>query len=623
MCKTIGKSIIILLAGILTGTILLWISYLLPVSEDSVHVIESVDILDQEGWYPTAPLMRQYVGVPIGRNGGGIMDNFTDSIMITTAGHKPVEGALYQAMNMASDVAEEGYSYYWHGYVVILRPLLLFLNYADIRVINQLVQMIIVTFMTCMVYRKKGFAYAALPLTLYGLLMPMAVSQSLQYSWVFYIGMIGSLAIVKFHDQLSKGQRICFFFLILGMLTSYLDLLTYPLFTWGIPMIWWIVMDDDKGGAKRQLQQVVLCGISWIFGYGGLWAGKWLVGQAVTHKPILMQAWNEVLYRGGRIQNDNGRLAAHQATVLSNLKVCINVQVVFLLGLWIVYWCYKVIKNPYRIKKEKTLPLLLVALSPISWYIVLENHTCLHSNFTYRICMIGIMALLASMINSWEAGNEIRQYNKRNRIIPVAMVLIAILIALNMKDEIHVHNGNYEVTNLQLKEQIPCIQEFQPTYSRIGSMNICLSAENEGAGEIDVKILEEDGNSLWEYSVPAEEIVGGAFYEFPVKLRLDRKKTYQISISGRNLTGNKVWVGVAGMGQHPLAELSSFQIGNQKYDTQLTFGVLYRYRANIFKLAFTAQLQLLIYWNLYLLIGIVLHRRESISIRGGKLIICK
>lgn len=112
MCRAIGKGIMILLAGILIGTALLWGAYLIPMSEDSVHVVESVDILEQEGWYPTAPLMRQYVGSEIGRNGGGIMDNYTDSIMITTAGHDPVEGALYQAMNMAGDVKETGYSYY-------------------------------------------------------------------------------------------------------------------------------------------------------------------------------------------------------------------------------------------------------------------------------------------------------------------------------------------------------------------------------------------------------------------------------------------------------------------------------------------------------------------------------
>lgn len=608
MRKTVVKSILILLAGILAGIILLWVCYLLPVTQESVHVAESVDILDKEGWYPAAPLMLQYDGGQIERNGGGIMDNFTDSIMITTAGREPLEGALYQAMNMASDIMEGGYGYYWHGYVVILRPLLLFLNYADIRVLNQLVQMILVAVMVCMVYCKKGGAYAALPLTIYGFLMPMAVAQSLQYSWVFYIGMAGSLITIAFHDQLSKDQRICYLFIILGMLTSYFDLLTYPLFTWGIPVIWWIIMNNNEESAKRQLKQVVFSGICWIFGYGGLWAGKWVSAEIIIHKPIVRQAWNEVLYRGGRMQNDAGRLAAFKGTVLSNLRVCINVQVVFLLGLWIIWWWYKASRHPYKAGTKKTLPFLLVALSPLTWYMVLENHTNMHSSYTYRICMIGMTALLASVINSWDAGKERLHYNKRKLIIPAVIVLAALLFSLNLKDDKYIHNGNYEVLNLDLGEQVQCIQEFHPVYDRIGAMNIYMGAENGESGEIDVKFLEEDGSVLWEHSVPAQEVVEGKFYELPVNIRLDQEKTYQISLSCRNLSGNHVWVGVVGIGQHPLAELSSFQLGSQVYDTQLSFGVLYQYRARLLKLVFGVELQILIYWNLYLLISLLIRQ---------------
>lgn len=606
MCKTIGKSILLLLAGILMGTVLLWASYLLPISADHARVAESTEILEQEGWYPTAPLMRRYDNEPMGRNGGGIMDNYTDAIMISTAAYRPVEGALYQTMNMASGVIESGYSYYWHGYVPILRPLLLFVNYADIRVLNQLLQMMLITFMTCVVYRKKGAAYAALPFTIYGLLMPMAVSQSLQYSWVFYIGMGGSLAVVQFHDSLRKGQRIGFFFLVLGMLTSYMDLLTYPLFTWGIPMIWWIVMDDEAECAKRQLQQVVLCGIHWIFGYGGLWVGKWIVGGMVTGKPVVMQAWNEILYRGGRIENKAGRLAAYWNNLLFNLQVCINVQVAFLLGLWFAWWCYKIAKGFYKAEKEKTLALLLIALSPFVWYLVLENHTYLHSNFAYRIYVIGGAALLASMIHSWKAGEEGQPRAKSRRIVPVLMLLTAILTALSLKDERHIHNGG-SVTPLALEEQVEWVQDFSPVYDRIEYINLYLTAENGTSGKVDVKLLNENGKPIWEREVAAKEIWGlERFCELPVKLRLDQEKTYQISVSASGLEGNHLWIGVAGMGQYPLAELPSLQVGGQKFDTQLTFGAYYRYRANLFRILFAAELQMLIYWNLYLLVSVVL-----------------
>lgn len=601
--KSIGKSVLILLAGIGAATALVWVSYLIPLSEDSVHVAESVRLLDQEGWYPTAPLMRRYEGVPMGRNGGGIMDNFSDSVIITTAGRGAAEGALYQAMNMASAVIPEGYSYYWHGYVAFLRPLLCIFDYADIRVLNQLLQLMLLMCMACMLYRRKGFAYAAVPLTIYGFLMPMTISQTLHYSWVFYIGMTGSLLIIRFRSRLAQGQRIYFLFLILGMLTSFMDLMSYPLFAWGIPMIWWIVMDGEGGGVKEQLKQVVLCGISWVFGYGGLWAGKWLVGEAVTHKPVLLQAWNEVLYRAGKTSEASEYLPSFLETMLHNLKVCINVQIVFLLGLWTVWWCWMVMRKSYRMKGEKTLPLMLVALSPVVWTIVVHDHTYVHNNFTYRIFMMGITALLASMINAWEGGEKPGADHKKKLIIPLFMALAAIAVALGAKDETYVHNGNYAVSNVELREQELFVQEFRPTYGRTGYMNIYLNAEKGASGEIGICISEEDGNVLSEHFVPAVEVEGGKFYEFPAKLRFDQKEAYQITVSGKDLAEGRVFVGTTGEGEQPLTELRSLRIGGEEKATQLTFGVQYRYRANLFKLAFVFQLQLLAYWNLYLLAG--------------------
>lgn len=616
--KNIGKSLLILLAGTAAAMVLVWVSYLIPLSEDSVHVAESVDILNQEGWYPTAPLMRRYEGVPMGRNGGGIMDNFSDSVMITTAGREPAEGALYQAMNMASAVLPEGYSYYWHGYVAILRPLLCIFNYADIRVLNQLLQLMLLLLMTCMLYRRKGFAYAALPFTVYGFLMPMAISQTLQYSWVFYIGMAGSLAVIKFHGRLSKGHGIYFLFLTLGMLTSFMDLMSYPLFTWGIPMIWWIVMDEEERGAKKRLQQVVFCGMNWILGYGGLWAAKWFIGEAITHKPVLMLAWNEVLYRAGKTA-DGRHLPSYLETILHNLNVCVNVQIVFLLGLWIAWWCCMVVRRPYKLKVEKTLPLLLVAASPVVWTIVVHDHTYVHNNFAYRIFMMGITALLASMISCWEGAEEKGPRDKKKWAAPAVMALAAISVALCLKDEIHVHNGNYEVSNIELREGEQCLQEFRPAYGMIGLLNVYLNAESQTAGEIDVKILEEDGSVLWEQSVLSRNVAGGFFCEFHVRLRVGKGKAYQISISGRDLEGGRIWVGTAGEGQHPLTELSALRIGGEEYDTQLTFGTLYRYRANWLRLAFAVWLQLLLYWNLYVLAGVAIRalRRRRRKLAAG------
>ena len=612
MAKAIGKGALILLAGVMIGVALLWISYLLPVTEESVHVAESTLLLEQEGWYPTVPLMHQYQNndVPSGINPGGILDNFTDSIMITTAGHRPDDGALHQAMNMAGSEMVNGYSYYWHGYVVLLRPLLLFLNYADMRVLNQLLQFLAVTALACMLYRRKGAPWAALALTVYGLLLPMAVSQALQYSWVFYIGMAGSLTVVRLHDWLAEKQRIYFLFLILGMLTCYMDLLTYPLFTWGIPMIWWFIMGNDEEPAKSQLVSVILCGVAWICGYGGLWMGKWLIGGIILQRPIWEQAWHEVQYRAGTLSGSDGYDVSHLKVLLRNLVVYKSIQDVFPLGCWIVWWGCRVVRRSRALYAGNTPALLLIALSPVAWYIVLHNHTYVHSSFTYRIWVVTLTALLASMISSLD-GKRIPPCNKRGSVIPFVLILTAVVIALHIKEEAYIHNGNFVPTLLELGDRMELRQELTPSYQSLSAINLLLYAETGQPGEIAIYILNEN-QVLQEFAVSASEVEGGKFYELPVNLRLKRDATYQISISGKNLDEGHISVGVTDLGLHPLAELSPLRLDGQDYDAQLICGFRYRHRVGLRKLALAVELQLLLYWSVYLSWKRLLQRKKKI-----------
>lgn len=600
MFKTITKGALVLLAGLLIGTTLLWLSYLLPVTEESPHVLESIQTLKQEGWYPAVPVMHQDDDALSGANPSGILDNFTDSIMITTAGHAPDEGAIYQAMNMAGSEMTEGYNYYWHGYVAILRPLLLFLNYTDLRVLNSLLQMLVAAALACMLYRQKGTPWAALALTVHGLLLPIAVSQTLQYSWVFYIGMCGSLVIVKFHQRLAKGHGIYILFLILGMLTSYMDLLTYPLFTWGIPMIWWIVMGSDSKDEKNRIGAVVLCGIAWICGYGGLWAGKWLIGGIILQRPIFASAWHEVLYRAGTLPDTLGYEVSHLQVILRNLDVYQSIQGLFLLGAWILWWGYRALVKAGSIRTEKTASLLLVALSPIAWYIVLHNHTFVHSSFTYRIWTVGLAALLAALIGSLEEAAP-KKCPGKNRILPAVIAAAALVGTLQVKDESYVHNGNFVPSLLELNENTELLQAFCPSHGTIPDINLLLETEMGQPGHLVIRILEED-RPLQEFTVAACEVQGGVFYSLPVNLRLTMGAKYQISISGRNLENGHFSVGVTDAGLHPLAELSALQTESLEHDSQLICGIRYRHRASLRKLALALELQLLLYWNLFLLV---------------------
>lgn len=474
-----------------------------------------------------------------------------------------------------------------------------FLNYADIRVLNQLLQIVIVFVLTCLIYYRKGAPWAALALTTYGLLLPIAISQSLQYSWVFYIGVVGSLVIIRFRSWLAEKQRVYFFFLFLGMLTCYMDLLTYPLFTWGIPMIWWIVTENDEETERHQLASVIMCGIAWICGYGGIWVGKWLIGGIILHQPLWKYAWGEVQYRAGIVPHSEGYMVAHLDVMLQNLNAYQNIQGISLLGGWIIWWLFQNTRRKQKVSTKKMLALLLIALSPIAWYVILHNHTYMHSSFTYRIWIVALTALLALMINSM-SGKEIQKCSSGKLLVPIILMFIAVLIGLTLKEETHVHNGSFEPTQLKLTEQMELVQEFTPSFSTISALNLLLYTEMNQTGQIEVLLMEEN-QIIQKFIIDADMVEGGKFYELPANLQLKQNNSYRISISGKNLEGGHISVGLTDLGLFPLTELRQLQVDNQEYDAQIICGFRYRHRISLRKLALALELQLLVYWSLYLL----------------------
>lgn len=145
----IKKFVAFLTAGWLLGLISLTLVYLLPTERMEQNVKSSMDIFYTESVYP-----QQVSGYKATQ-----LDNETDAIMLLGAIYDGGNySAIKQAMRAArvdiSDVPSKcnvlikyawenqepdsvsEYSRYWHGYMLWLKPLLLFFDYADIRMLN-------------------------------------------------------------------------------------------------------------------------------------------------------------------------------------------------------------------------------------------------------------------------------------------------------------------------------------------------------------------------------------------------------------------------------------------------------------------------------------------------------
>lgn len=142
----LGKGILLLLAGALAGILLLGAAFLCPVNPE--HQQNAYQVMEKEGWYPSVLVHSLARDEAFFSYEPGILDNGTDRIMLFTAMDTSAEGNSFaRAMNMYCTYLDQNYSYYWHGYVSILRPLLYLFEYDQLRFFNWAGQFLLMVFL--------------------------------------------------------------------------------------------------------------------------------------------------------------------------------------------------------------------------------------------------------------------------------------------------------------------------------------------------------------------------------------------------------------------------------------------------------------------------------------------
>lgn len=407
--QRLWKMLLILAAGILAGTLLILGAYLLPTEPINRHVEKSVPIFQKEGTYPN---VTPYCA--------SRLDNWTDSIMLLTAAYEGPEGLLDRAMGSyyrrteglnpqeslvsqygadekeSKDTYALSYGRYWHGYLVFLKPLLLFFDYGSIRIINLIFQTGVNLFLIFLLYRKEQKRYIFPYVLTVLLLMPLTTAWSLQFSSVFYLFAVGLIVMINYYDQWKNREWYFYYFLILGMLTSYFDFLTYPLATFGIPAVMYVCLNREP--LKKEILKGIGFGLSWAVGYIGMWAGKWLVGGLLTGSDLLSDALNSVSIRtsGGSGEVKFSlleMLGKNVTTFLDNPLIWVGIcftLILLILGL---------IKGERKTLGRDLTVFGGISLLPFTWYLGTGNHSYMHFWFTYKELCITAFAWLCLAVH--------------------------------------------------------------------------------------------------------------------------------------------------------------------------------------------------------------------------------
>ena len=407
--KSFGKAglkcFVCLLLSVLAGILLMTCVYILPTGRMLTQADRSLPIFENEGtsfcWAPEEKSAR--------------LDGFTDAIMLQTAVYAQDENPMKAAMRNDRMEFSEGkldpagslkqyvygnrsgyvvdYARYWHGYLLFLKPLLLFFSQSDIRMMNAALQLILAAGVLLLAFRKRGLRLA-LPMGLALLVLnPVSTALSMQFSSVYYLTLLGLLIMLLTESwDRSWGYLV---FLFLGIGTAFFDFLTYPACAVGTCLALQALMSRADG--KTRLLKTAGSGAAWAFGYGGMWSGKWLAASLITGNSVMRDAVEQAQYRsGGEVTAAEGGVSATFGTVLGrNLGVLANpaaaVIVLALLGLLV--WLLVTKRCRFALERASLLSLAIAFAVPFVWYFLLRNHSLVHCWMTYRNLSAAVFAL--------------------------------------------------------------------------------------------------------------------------------------------------------------------------------------------------------------------------------------
>ena len=303
----------------------------------------------------------------------------------------PIED-LYEYYNDENAITQpETYERYWHGYIILLRPLLMLLDLSGIRFVYCVTHFILLFMFIRMLEKKANLSIAISFLVTYLCFSCYVIPLSLQYSHIFFIMLISGMILMKFNDKFKQKRWTKYFFLLIGIVTVYFDLLTYPIITLGINLILYILINKEIN-----IKDIIVYIIMWFVGYGGMWFMKWVIASLVLNENVFENAYNAIITRTNsnhnfeiitlsKVFDANLSYLKHRATLITFLVDFVaNVIIAF-----------KENKKNLDLNVNKLVSFIIIFVLPILWLFILKEHSYTHSQFVFRILMIDTFAILA------------------------------------------------------------------------------------------------------------------------------------------------------------------------------------------------------------------------------------
>ena len=385
-------------------------SYTLPNENIRANVENASKVITKEGKYPS-----DFIGGKENR-----LDNFTDSIILMVAynadgGKKsPFELALantyYQTnanpvkgletMTTNGDVeTNHSYTRYWFGTAGVVRVLMEFMGIRGVRKMLMAVVFALIITVVILLTKKAGWRYGALFAVSIFFAKPWLIGVSLQFAPVFIISLLGMIAVCLMEGRNKQEKTLPYLFIVMGVMTSFHDLLTCPLLSLALPLLV-VLLFDVKQGEKKWLRRIIKFSVIWAISYAGMYIMKWGITSIVLNQNTFQIAIEQFLFR-----TDAAGDFSKIDTVVENFQQYFGGMGLAVLIMLTVVSIIRIVKNRGSLKtnSKKCLPFLVLLLYPVVWYLVLSNHSHIHVWMTYRLVMVSMLAYMFGLTSICDA----------------------------------------------------------------------------------------------------------------------------------------------------------------------------------------------------------------------------
>ena len=216
-----------------------------------------------------------------------------------------------------------------------------------------------------------------------------AAPLSMQFMTVYVVSLIGVILSCRIDNS-------WILFLCLGSLVNFFDFLTFPLMSLGLPLIIILLrlMHNSNYSGRQGLNTVGEAVLSWGLGYSTTWIAKWIIASYVLKTSVIQNAIQASFFR---VAGNSQYPVNYYEAVMRNVRVfllgigpkagivlLVLVLVIFRVKGILSFQGWRDFKSRCYYQWGRIVPLILVAVMPYIWYLILANHSQIHFWFTFR-----------------------------------------------------------------------------------------------------------------------------------------------------------------------------------------------------------------------------------------------